>query len=193
MVETAETTADVKVLVLVGSLRAESVNRQIAELAVANAPKGVTLTIHEGLDEVPFYNEDIDAEPLPAAAAALREAALGAHAVLAVTPENNGTVPAVLKNAIDWLSRPYGNSPIKDKPVAVIGAALGRYGGSWAHDDGRKSFGIAGGAPVEEISLSVSTREFDGRHPGDSAEFVDRVRAAVQRLTAEVVEVAAAT
>lgn len=186
MAETGKTAADVNVLVLVGSLRAESVNRQIADVAVANAPEGVTLTIHEGLDQVPFYNEDIDVEPVPAAAAALRDAALAADAVLAVTPENNGTVPAVLKNAIDWLSRPYGSSPIKDKPVAAIGAALGRYGGTWAHDDARKSFGIAGGTPVEAISLSVSTKQFDGKHPAEHDEFVGQVRGAVQSLAGEV-------
>ena len=71
---------------------------------------------------------------------ALRAAAADADAVLAITPEYNGTIPAVLKNAIDWLSRPFGASAIKGKPVAVIGTALGQYGGVWAHDETRKSF-----------------------------------------------------
>ena len=76
----------------------------------------------------------------------------GAHAdaVLVVTPEYNGSVPGVLKNAIDWLSRPFGDGAIKGKPLAVVGAAHGRYGGVWAHDETRKSFGLAGARVVEE-------------------------------------------
>jgi NAD(P)H-dependent FMN reductase len=97
-----------EILILVGSLRAASINRQLAELAAESAPDGVTLTIYEGLDELPFYNEDIDTPTPPPAVAALRAAAADADAALIVTPENNATIPAVLKNALDWLSRPWG-------------------------------------------------------------------------------------
>ena len=117
--------ADVKVLALVGSLRAASINRQLAELAAETAPDGVTVTVFDGLGELPFYNEDIDNEDVPASVVALREAAGDADAALVVTPEYNGSIPGVLKNAIDWLSRPFGNSALKDKPMAVIGVALG--------------------------------------------------------------------
>ena len=140
----------IKILALVGSLRAGSVNRQIAELAAELAPEGVTVTVFEGLGELPFYNEDIDdamnseVDQAPAAGVALRAAAAEADAALVVTPEYNGTIPAVLKNAIDWLSRPFGNGALKDKPLAVIGGSAGQYGGVWAHDETRKSFGIAG-------------------------------------------------
>jgi len=131
--------ADIKVLALVGSLRAASINRQLAELAAESAPDGVTVTVYEGLGgglgELPFYNEDIDTDDAPAAVAALRAAAGDADAALVVTPEYNGSIPGVLKNAIDWLSRPYGNGALKDKPLAVVGAALGQYGGVWAHDE----------------------------------------------------------
>ena len=69
----------------------------------------MTLDLVDGLGQLPFYNEDLDnATDVPAAAAALRERVAGADRVLAVTPEYNGTMPAVLNNAIDWLSRPYG-------------------------------------------------------------------------------------
>ncbi|WP_167104159.1 NAD(P)H-dependent oxidoreductase [Mycobacterium sp. DL592] len=178
--------ADIKVLVLVGSLRAASINRQLAELAVESAPDGVTATIYEGLGDVPFYNEDLDTEDAPAAVAALRAAAADADATLVVTPEYNGSIPGVLKNAIDWLSRPYGNGALKDKPLAVIGAALGQYGGVWAHDETRKSFGIAGPRVVEAISLSVPTPTFDGKHPRETAEVAAAVRDAVGKLAAEV-------
>ena len=129
--------ADIKVLVLVGSLRAASVNRQIAELAVEQAPDGVELRIFDRLGELPFYNEDIDTAEVAEPVVALRAAAGEADAALVVTPEYNGSIPGVLKNAIDWLSRPFGNGALKDKPLAVVGAALGQYGGVWAHDETR--------------------------------------------------------
>src|SRR5689334_4323868 len=88
--------ADVKVLVLVGSLRAASVNRQLAELAVETAPEGVSVTPFEGLGELPFYNEDIDNENVPGSVVALRKAAAEADAALVVTPEYNGSIPGVL-------------------------------------------------------------------------------------------------
>ena len=174
------------ILTLVGSLRAASINRQLAELAAESAPDGVVLSIHEGLDEIPFYNEDLDTENPPAAVGALRAAAAQADGALFVTPEYNGTIPAVLKNAIDWLSRPWGASDLKDKPVAVIGAAQGRYGGAWAHDETRKSLGIAGPRVVDSIKPSLPVTTLDGKHPRDDAAVVSAVRHAVGALTAEV-------
>ncbi len=124
--------SETRVLSLVGSLRAGSVNRQVAETAAAVAPEGVEVTIFEGLGDLPFYNEDID---VPGASIAgvdeLRAAAAQADALLLVTPEYNGTVPAVLKNAIDWLSRPYGAGAVKDKPVAVISASPSPNAAKW--------------------------------------------------------------
>ncbi|PRC47530.1 FMN reductase, partial [Mycobacterium sp. ITM-2017-0098] len=158
-------TANSTVLVLVGSLRAASVNRQLAELAIETAPAGVTLEWFDRLGELPFYNEDIDTDDVAEPVAALREAAARADAALVVTPEYNGSIPAVLKNAIDWLSRPYGNGALKGKPFAVVGAALGQYGGVWAHDETRKSFGIAGARVVKDLDLSIPTKSLDGKHP----------------------------
>ncbi|MED5811962.1 NAD(P)H-dependent oxidoreductase [Mycolicibacterium sp. 050232] len=178
--------ADVKVLVLVGSLRAASVNRQIAELAVEQAPDGVELRIFDRLGELPFYNEDIDTADVAESVVALRAAAGEADAALVVTPEYNGSIPGVLKNAIDWLSRPFGNGALKDKPLAVVGAALGQYGGVWAHDETRKSFGIAGPRVVEDLKLSVPSKSFDGKHPRENAEVAEALRDIVGKLTVEV-------
>jgi NAD(P)H-dependent FMN reductase len=194
MYPTNEGTKDmpnIKVLALVGSLRTASVNRQIAELATAEAPEGVTVTIFDGLAELPFYNEEIDdvmnAEaPSLAPVAALRAAAAEADAALVVTPEYNGSYPAVIKNAIDWLSRPFGDGALKGKPLAVIGGSFGQYGGVWAHDDTRKSFGIAGARVVEAIKLSVPFKTLNGQHPREHAELVANVRDAVGKLAAEV-------
>jgi NAD(P)H-dependent FMN reductase len=182
--------SDIKILTFVGSLRAASVNRQIAELAAEVAPDGVTVTIFEQLAELPFYNEDIDTDAenggAPASVQALRSAAAEADAALVVTPEYNGSIPAVIKNVIDWLSRPFGNGAMKDKPLAVIGGSYGRYGGVWAHDETRKSFGIAGPRVVESIKLSVPFKSLNGQHPREHAELVSNLRDAVGKLVAEV-------
>lgn len=178
--------ADIKVLVLVGSLRAASVNRQLAELAVEQAPDGVELRIFDRLGELPFYNEDIDTAEVAEPVVALRAAAAEADAALVVTPEYNGSIPGVLKNAIDWLSRPFGNGALKDKPLAVVGAALGQYGGVWAHDETRKSFGIAGPRVVEDLKLSVPSKSLDGKHPRENAEVAETLRDVVSKLTTEV-------
>ncbi|CAN3128153.1 NAD(P)H-dependent oxidoreductase [Mycobacterium sp. smrl_JER01] len=178
--------ANKTVLVLVGSLRAASVNRQLAELAVETAPADVTLERFDRLGELPFYNEDIDNEDVPEPVAALRAAAARAGAALVITPEYNGSIPGVLKNAIDWLSRPYGDGALKGKPLAVVGAALGQYGGVWAHDETRKSFGIAGPRIVEDLELSIPTATLDGRHPREHAELVERVGGIVGKLAAEI-------
>ncbi|MDM3974732.1 NAD(P)H-dependent oxidoreductase [Mycobacterium marseillense] len=180
----------IKILALVGSLRAASINRQIAELAAAVAADGITVTVFEGLGELPFYNEEIDdamnadAPPL-APVAALRAAAADADAALVVTPEYNGSIPAVVKNAIDWLSRPFGDGALQGKPLAVIGGSFGRYGGVWAHDETRKSFGIAGARVVDSIKLSVPFTTLDGRAPAEHAELSANVRDVVGKLAAE--------
>ena len=178
--------SDIKVLVLVGSLRAASVNRQLAELAVETAPNGARLEFFDRLGELPFYNEDIDTADVPEPVVALRQAAAAADAALVVTPEYNGSIPGVLKNAIDWLSRPFGNSALKGKPLAVVGAALGQYGGVWAHDETRKSFGIAGPRVIEDLSLSVRSTAFDGKHPRENSEVAEQLRDVVGKLVAEV-------
>ncbi len=182
---------DTKVLALVGSLRTASINRQIAELAAELALDGVAVTIFEGLGDLPFYNEEIDdvmnpEAPALAPVAALRAAAADADAALVITPEYNGSYPAVLKNAIDWLSRPFGDGALKGKPLAVIGGSFGQYGGVWAHDDTRKSFGIAGARVVEAIKLSVPFKTLNGQHPREHAEVSANVRDAVGKLAAEV-------
>ena len=175
------------VLVLVGSLRAGSTNKQIAETAVLNAPEGVTLSVYDGIAHLPFYNEDIDVDGArPEAAVAFRSALSGADAVLVVTPEHNGTIPAVLKNAIDWASRPYGESQISGKPVAVIGSAFGQFGGVWAQDETRKSFGIAGAKVLEDVTLAIpgSVVRFAEVHPKDDAEVVAQLAQVVSAVVA---------
>ncbi|WP_228973630.1 NAD(P)H-dependent oxidoreductase [Streptomyces sp. DH12] len=176
-----------RIVALVGSLRSGSHNRQLAEAAVGLAPEGVTVEVYEGLADVPFYNEDIDNEAdLPRAAARLRAAAADADALLLFTPEYNGTMPAVLKNAIDWLSRPYGAGALQGKPVAVIGTAFGQYGGVWAQTEARKAVGVAGGTVVEGVELAIpgSVTRFAETHPSEDAEVMTGLSAVLTGLVA---------
>ncbi len=171
---------DTSIAVLVGSLRSDSVNRRLAELLAERAPEGVRVDIVDGLADIPFYNEDIDnPSDLPASAAALRERVGAADRVLAVTPEYNGTMPAVLNNAIDWLSRPYGAGALVGKPFGVVGATPTPYGGKWAHADAARSAGIAGAVVVEDVTVSQSSVEVDVL---SDPEVLDRLSNAVRTL-----------
>ncbi len=143
------------VAVLVGSLRADSVNRRLAEALRERAPEGVVVDVVPDLGSLPFYDQDLDTDQPPAEVAAVRARVGAADVVLAVTPEYNGTMPAVLNNAIDWLSRPYGAGALVGKPFGVVGTTPTPYGGRWAHADTLRSAGIAGAVPVESMTLSL--------------------------------------
>ncbi|NKY86162.1 NAD(P)H-dependent oxidoreductase [Nocardia veterana] len=174
-----------RILALVGSLRTGSINRQLAEAAAQTAPEGAQVEIYEGLADIPFYNEDIDVPgQVPAAAESLRAAVAAADALVLFVPEYNGTIPAVLKNAIDWASRPYGAGSIKGKPVAVISASISQNAAKWAHGDTVKAVGVAGGAVVESAHLHFGTigQRFAEAHPRDDAEALTQLAAAVRDL-----------
>ena len=184
----------IRVLALVGSLRSGSHNRQLAQAAGKLAPEGVEIDIHEGLADVPLYNEDIDVEgSVPAAAARLREAADGADAFLLLSPEHNGTLPAALKNAIDWCSRPRGSAALAGKPAAVIGASAGRFGGARAHDDARRALGVAGAVVLEHAPLAIpgSRARFADVQPVQDAEVTEQLPAIIEQLAAAATEAAA--
>jgi NAD(P)H-dependent FMN reductase len=183
--------SEITVLTLVGSLRAASVNRQIAALAAERAPAGITVNLYQGLGggglgDLPLYNEDIDTPAdLPASAATLRGAVAHADAILVMTPEYNGSIPGALKNAIDWLSRPYGHNALSAKPLAVVGASMGQYGGVWAHDEARKSFGIAGANVVDAPALSLPIDALCGKPPRESDDLVASLNDVLTKLAAQ--------
>ncbi|MGB8210041.1 MAG: NAD(P)H-dependent oxidoreductase [Mycobacterium sp.] len=177
-------------LVLVGSLRAGSYNKQLAEAAVKYAPDGVDVDIFDNLADVAFYNEDIDRPGAVAAADWLRVEVQSADALLLVTPEYNGSIPASLKNAIDWISRPHGAGVIIGKPLAVIGVSNGRYGGVWAHDDARKVASIAGASVLDDVTLSVpnGASRFATIQPADDDEIVDAITTVLAALAAALIK-----
>jgi chromate reductase len=115
---------------------------------------GVEYAIYDGLREIPPYDEDLDAEGTPAAVADLKRAITEADGVLFATPEYNSSIPGQLKNAIDWVSRPFATNPLRNKPVAVIGSSTGMFGAMWAQAELRKVL-AATGARVVDAELSV--------------------------------------
>jgi chromate reductase len=122
--------AQYQIAVLIGSLRRESYNRQLANAVIALAPP--ELTFREAtIGDLPLYNQDDDARPAEAVKRLKREIS-SAHGVMFVTPEYNRSVPGVLKNAIDHASRPYGQSAWQGKPAGILGASIGAPGTSMA-------------------------------------------------------------
>jgi chromate reductase len=117
----------VRVLGVVGSLRADSYNGRLLLAAAELAPPELAI-VRYGLAEIPVYNADVETQGEPAGVAALRAAVRDADALLIASPEYNYGIPGVLKNAIDWISRPPGRSPLQRKPVAIMGASQGGSG-----------------------------------------------------------------
>jgi len=174
-----------RVLALVGSLRSASINRQLAEAAAQTAPEGVEITIYEGIGDIPFYNEDIDVPgSVPAQATALREAVAAADGLLLFVPEYNGSIPAALKNAIDWASRPYGAGSLKGKPAAVVSASISQNAAKWSHGDTVKVLGVAGASVVEgaHLHFGVIGQRFAETHPRNDAEALTELAATVHEL-----------
>ena len=116
------------VLVLTGSARRDSYTRRLGEALAAGLPGGV---LAPRLTVLPYFDQDLEHSP-PAAVAALRAQLREADAVVVVTPEYNGTVPGLLGNAVDWLSRPYGAGSLRGKPAVAVAASPGEVGGARA-------------------------------------------------------------
>jgi chromate reductase len=149
-----------RVLGISGSLRRDSFNTALLRAAAERLPDGVEFVAFERLAEIPAYDTDLEAAETPAAVTALREAMREADAVLVSTPEYNQSIPGALKNALDWASRPAGESALTGTPAAVIGASTGMFGAVWAQAETRKVLGALGGRVLE--------REFPFPHAKDA-------------------------
>jgi len=125
---------------IAGSLRKGSYNRSLLRAAVKLAPEQMRITVFDRLGDVPLYNADVEASGDPEAVVALKEAIRRSDALLIATPEYNYGVPGVLKNAIDWASRPPSGSVLTGKPTALLGASAGRTGTARAQLALRQSF-----------------------------------------------------
>jgi chromate reductase len=171
------------ILGLAGSLRAGSLNAQLLRLAAEELPEGVELELYDGLADIPAYDEDLQGV-VPDSVAALKDAIADADAILVVTPEYNGSVPGFLKNALDWVSRPIAESPMRGKPVAVIGASPGQFGAIWAQRELKKVLGIMS-ARVLDAELAVA--KADRRLADPDPVLREELAAVVETLAAAVV------
>ena len=144
-----------RILAIAGSLRRDSHNARLLRHLAEQAPEGVEVEIWDGLKSIPSYDEDDDVQPAPPAVAALRRAVAEADGLLFATPEYNSSIPGVLKNAIDWVSRPRDETPFQNKPAAVVGASTGAFGAVWAQAELRKVLASTG-ARVVDNGLAVS-------------------------------------
>ena len=139
--ELVEGLTTLRILGISGSLRQGSHNTTLLRAAASALPRGVELELYDGLRALPPYDADRDVEPAPPAVAQLRAAIARADGVMIATPEFNGSIPGVLKNALDWASRPFPDNALRGKPVAVIGASTGLFGAVWAQAETRKVLG----------------------------------------------------
>lgn len=153
----------IRVLGISGSLRAASWNTMALRAARELAPPGMEIEIFDGLRDIPHYDDDVRAgSGYPPAAEALRTKLRAADAVLIYTPEYNYSIPGVLKNAIDWASRP-PEQPFDGKPIAVAGAATGLLGTARAQYHLRQMFVFLNGLVLNkpEVMISQAPTRFD--------------------------------
>lgn len=173
-----------KVLGISGSLRRGSHNTKLLRAAAELLPPGMELVLYADLKSIPPYDEDDDVGVGPSAVADLRAALAAADAVLIATPEYNGSVPGALKNALDWVSRPFATNALRGKPAAVIGASTSLFGAVWAQAELRKVLTTIGATVVDrELPVASAADQF-GAH-GELLD--DELRAALATIVEELV------
>lgn len=171
------------VLGIVGSLRKQSFNRSLMTAFVDQKPEGVTMEIAD-IGTLPFFNEDNEAS-FPPSAQDLKTQVESADVIIIATPEYNRSVPGVLKNAIDWLSRPYGKNSFSGKKVFVVGASVGPVGTSMAQYDLKKML-LHGNATVfgqPEFFVGIAGGKFDENGKLTDEATRDHITAAWEMLT----------
>jgi chromate reductase, NAD(P)H dehydrogenase (quinone) len=168
-----------KLLGIAGSLRVGSLNAQLLRLAAEELPEGVELEIFDGLAEIPPYDNDFEDVADPAVDR-LKAMIADADGILVATPEYNASIPGVLKNAFDWVSRPLAENPIRRKPVAVIGASTSAFGAVWAQRELKKVLGVMG-AKVLDVELPVA--KADQRLADPDLELREQLAGTVATLT----------
>ncbi|MCC6966784.1 MAG: NAD(P)H-dependent oxidoreductase [Nitrospira sp.] len=151
----------IRIAGIAGSLRKGSLNQSALRVAAKLAPKGSILDIVD-LEGIPGFNEDLE-EKFPPPAREFKAKVKAADAILIVTPEYNYSVPGVLKNAIDWASRPYGDSAWNAKPVAIMGASPGMLGTARAQYHLRQMFVFLNMFPLNqpEVMIANAAEKFD--------------------------------
>jgi len=154
--------AALRILGFAGSLRAASYNRALLAAAVEAAPEDLALEIFD-LRAIPLYDGDVEAAGDPEGVVAFKQAIRAADGVLMVTPEYNHGVPGVMKNAIDWASRPPQNAALSGKPVGLIGASPGITGSARGQTQLRQAFEFTNSfcMPQPELLVFKAHEKFD--------------------------------
>jgi len=182
-----------RVLGISGSLRRDSLNSALLRAAAERLPAGAELVEFERLREIPPYDADLEAAGVPAVVEELRAAVREADAVLLATPEYNHSLPGQLKNALDWVSRPAGESALRGKPAAAIGASTGMFGAVWAQAEARKVLGALGGRVIEaELPIPHAAGQYADGELQLSAEQSERLGDLLAELLSAVEELAVA-
>jgi len=145
---------EVSIFGFAGSLRKGSYNRAMLRAAAELLPEGARLEVFE-LDEIPPFNQDLE-KKMPEIVKEFKAKIRAADAILIATPEHNYSVPGVLKNAIDWASRPYGDNSFEGKPVAIMSASTGMLGGVRAQYHLRQTFVFLDMQPVNRPEVIVT-------------------------------------
>ena len=177
-----------KILAVSGSLRAGSYNTALARAARELAPPDVEVELYEGLARLPAYDQDLDegSAATPPAVRKLRQRIEDADALLFVTPEYNGSIPGVLKNAIDWASARHRGSSFTNKTVAIAGVTTGEFGAIWAQQDLRKVLGISGARVIHgELPVPRGQEVFDETGRLIDPLVAERLREHLTHLVAE--------
>jgi chromate reductase len=180
-----------RVLGISGSLRRDSYNHALLRVAAERLPAGVELVEFDRLREIPAYDADLEegGAAAPEAVEALREAMREADAVLVATPEYNQSIPGALKNALDWASRPAGESALTGTPAAVIGASTGMFGAVWAQAELRKVLGALGGRVVQtELPVPHAAQVYEDGQLRLSPEQTKALDGLLAELVSEVEE-----
>lgn len=174
------------VLGISGSLRRDSYNTKLLRAAEELLPHGAELELWEGLKAVPPFDEDDELGPEPEAVASLRRAVARADAILIATPEYNHSIPGQLKNAVDWLSRPFATTPLRNKPALVVGASTGAFGAVWSQAELRKVLAAAGARVIEgDLAVGHAAEKFDESGSLVTDELVEEYSDALALLMSE--------
>jgi chromate reductase, NAD(P)H dehydrogenase (quinone) len=177
-----------KVLAISGSLRRDSYNTKLLRAAAQALPPAAELELYEGLAAIPPYSEDAEALGVPPAVTDLKRSIAEADAVLFATPEYNHSIPGQLKNALDWVSRPAAESPMRGKPAAVVGASTSLFGAVWAQAELRKVLGALGARVVDrELPVARAAEAFDAQGVLHDPEIEPALAEIVLDLVGEVV------
>ncbi|MEM4704486.1 MAG: NAD(P)H-dependent oxidoreductase [Candidatus Bathyarchaeia archaeon] len=170
------------ILAFAGSLRRNSYNKALLKVASETVPKNAKIEIFE-LDGIPPFNQDMENQP-PKKVKEFKAKIRKADAILIATPEYNYSIPGVLKNAIDWASRPYDDNALEGKPVAVMSASIGMLGGARAQYHLRQVFVALDMYPVNdpEVLVSYAHKKIDDQGNVHDKETIERIKHLVEAL-----------